>query len=110
MTVPAVEPLRVIDVRNPDRPTYTTADIHTRLLDLQRAYWAADARVQEVTAALPSAQEVLEGAMTDEQRAEPEAAREARLQALEALNRHEWWGGTGGRHAAWMAPQKAARG
>jgi len=38
------------------------------LLDQQRAYDAADARVQEVTDALPSAQDALEGAMTDEQK------------------------------------------
>jgi len=80
------------------------------LIAAQRAYYAADARVQEVTDALPSAQEVLEGVMTDEQRAGLAEAREARLTALETLNRHPWWGQQDNRHAAWTALQKAAKG
>ncbi|MEV7013250.1 hypothetical protein [Streptosporangium sp. NPDC051022] len=78
------------------------------LLGAQRTYWAADARVQEVTDALPSAQEVLEGAMTDEQREELAQVREARLQALEALNRHPWWKDAGDRYAAQKALRQAA--
>lgn len=80
------------------------------LLEAQRAYYAADAQVQEVTAAMPSSQEILEGAISEEQREQLAAAREARLQALEALNRHPWWGGERDRYAAWMALQKAAKG
>ncbi|MEV8639435.1 hypothetical protein AB0395_48080 [Streptosporangium sp. NPDC051023] len=80
------------------------------LLAAQRAYYTADARVQEVTDALPSSQEILEGFMTDEQRAELAEVREARLQALEALNNHPWWATADNRHAAWMALQKAAKG
>ncbi|MEV7907774.1 hypothetical protein [Streptomyces anulatus] len=79
------------------------------LLAAQRAYYAADARVQEVTDALPSPQEILEGAMTDEQRDELAEVREARLQALEALNAHAWWGEQRDRYAAWTALQKAAK-
>ncbi|MEV8638820.1 hypothetical protein AB0395_44910 [Streptosporangium sp. NPDC051023] len=65
--------------------------------------------MQEVTDALPSSQEILEGFMTDEQRAELAQVREARLQALEALNKHPWWAEQRDRHAAWMALQKAAK-
>ncbi|MEU4410786.1 hypothetical protein AB0F88_40300 [Streptosporangium sp. NPDC023963] len=80
------------------------------LLDAQRAYSEADRRVQEVTDALPTAQEVMEGAITDEQRAELVEAREARLTALEALNRHPWWEQPEqrDRYAAWKALQAAA--
>ncbi|MGS2645812.1 hypothetical protein [Streptosporangium sp. G12] len=82
------------------------------LLDAQRAYFAADTRVHEVIATLPSSQEVLEGAMTDEQKEELAAVRRARLDALEALNRHSWWEQDEprrDRHAAWMALQTAAK-
>jgi hypothetical protein len=63
------------------------------LLDAQRAYWAADARVQEVTDALPSSVVVVAGEaeVTEEQRAELVTVRAERLLALEALNAHEWW-------------------
>lgn len=80
------------------------------LLEAQRAYYAADARVQEVTDALPSSQEILEGAMTDEQRRLLAEVREQRLTALEALNGHPWWAGQRDRYAAWKRLQEAARG
>ncbi|MGW4425794.1 hypothetical protein [Streptosporangium sp. NPDC004631] len=80
------------------------------LLAAQRAYWEADARVQEVTAALPSSQEILEGAMTDEQRQLLAEVREQRLLALEALNNNPWWAGQRDRYAAWKQLQEAARG
>ncbi|MFF3443663.1 hypothetical protein [Streptosporangium sp. NPDC002721] len=88
-------------------------EIPADLLDAQRVYWAADERVQEVTDALPSPQEVLEGAQTEEQGEELARVREERLLALEALNRHRWWDGAEqkrDRHAAWKALQQAARG
>ncbi|MEV7008524.1 hypothetical protein [Streptosporangium sp. NPDC051022] len=50
----------------------------------------------------------MNGAMTDEQRAELVEVREARLQALEALNRHPWWATAGDRYAAQKALRKAA--
>jgi hypothetical protein len=82
------------------------------LLAAQRAYWAADARVNEVTDALPSPQEVLEGAQTEEQGEELARVREERLLALEALNGHPWWQQDEqrrDRYAAWKALQAAAR-
>lgn len=85
-------------------------EIPDDLIAAQRAYDEADRRVQEVTDALPSAQEVMEGAMTDEQRDQLVEVREARLAALEALNRHPWWGQQHDRHAAKTALWKAARG
>ena len=78
------------------------------LLAAQRAYWEADARVQEVTDALPSSQEILEGAMTDEQRELLAEVRERRLRALEALDRHEWWKSAPDRYGARLALRKAA--
>ncbi|GAA3081759.1 hypothetical protein [Streptosporangium carneum] len=67
------------------------------LIAAQRAFWAADARVQEVTDALPSSVAVPAGEaeVTEEQRAELAGVREARLQALEALDRREWWANGG---------------
>jgi len=85
-------------------------EIPDDLIAAQRAYDAADAHVQEVTDALPSAQDALEGAMTDEQKAQLAEVREARLTALEAMNRHPWWATAGDRHAAKTALWKAARG
>ncbi|GAA3039693.1 hypothetical protein [Streptosporangium longisporum] len=80
------------------------------LIEAQRAYDEADRRVQEVTDALPSTQEVMEGAMTDEQQEQLAEVREARLVALETMNRHPWWGQQRDRYAAKMALLKAARG
>ncbi|MFI6883349.1 hypothetical protein [Streptosporangium canum] len=80
------------------------------LIAAQLAYWEADRRVQEVTDALPSPQEVLEGAMSDEQQAELVQMRTARLDALDELNRHPFWETVDDRHRAWMALQKAAKG
>ena len=79
------------------------------LLEAQRAYYAADARVQEVTAALPSSQEILEGAMTDEQRQLLAEVREQRLVALEVLNNNPWWAGRRDRYAAWRRLQEAVK-
>ncbi|MEV7006248.1 hypothetical protein [Streptosporangium sp. NPDC051022] len=78
------------------------------LLEAQRAYWATDTRVQEVIDALPSSQEILNGAMTDEQRAELAEVREARLRALETLNRHPWWRDVDDRYTAQKALRQAA--
>ncbi|MER7126729.1 hypothetical protein [Micrococcus luteus] len=82
------------------------------LIEAQRAYYAADARVQEVTDALPSSVAIVAGEaeISDGQRAELAQARAARLDALETLNKHPWWGEQRDRHGAWMALQKAAKG
>ncbi|MEV8634944.1 hypothetical protein AB0395_25145 [Streptosporangium sp. NPDC051023] len=81
------------------------------LLELQRAYWAADARVLEVTEALPPSPAIVAGEaeISEEQRAELAEAREQRLRALEAMNNHAWWATVPTRYAAWMALQKAAK-
>ncbi|MET8046039.1 MULTISPECIES: hypothetical protein [unclassified Streptosporangium] len=64
-----------------------------------------------MTDALPSSQEVLERAMTEEQAAQLAEVREARLTALETMkmNRHSWWATVRDRHAAKTALLKAAR-
>ncbi|MEV7011602.1 hypothetical protein [Streptosporangium sp. NPDC051022] len=59
---------------------------------------------------MPPSQEVLNGAMTDEQRAELAEVREVWLQALEALNRHPWWRDVNDRYATQKALRKAAEG
>ncbi|MEV8638874.1 hypothetical protein AB0395_45185 [Streptosporangium sp. NPDC051023] len=53
--------------------------------------------MQEVTDALPSSVAIVAGEaeVSEEQRAELAEAREARLQVLEALDRHSFWGQVG---------------
>ncbi|MEV0830924.1 MULTISPECIES: hypothetical protein [Streptosporangiaceae] len=82
------------------------------LLAAQRAYYKADEHVQEATDEMPSSVDVLAGEaqVSQEQRDELAAARTARLDALDILNRHPFWAAMDNRHAAWMALQKAARG
>lgn len=69
-------------------------DIPDDLLELQRAYDQADARVQEV---LYGDREALA------------AARQERLAAVEALHRHPFWETVDNRHSADMALKQAAR-
>ncbi|GAA3077735.1 hypothetical protein [Streptosporangium carneum] len=80
------------------------------LIEAQQAYWAADARVQEVTDALPSSLAIVSGeaVMSDEQRAELEQVRAARLDALEVLDRHPRWATVEDRYAARLALRRAA--
>ncbi|GAA4221588.1 hypothetical protein FHR32_005147 [Streptosporangium album] len=64
------------------------------LLDAQRAYVAAHARVQEVTDALPSSMATLAGEaeVSEEQREELAAARAERLRWVSVLYAdHPWW-------------------
>ncbi|MEV4096987.1 hypothetical protein [Streptosporangium saharense] len=86
-------------------------DFPDDLIAAQRAFWEADARVREVTDRLPSSIAIAAGEaeVSDEQRAELDRVRAARLEALEVQNRHPWWGTVSDRHAAWMALKKAAR-
>ncbi len=64
------------------------------LIDAQRAYDEADAKVQEL----------LYG-----DREQLAAAREKRPQAVEALHRHRFWQDVDNRHSADMALKRAAR-
>ncbi|MET9340394.1 hypothetical protein [Nonomuraea sp. NPDC003804] len=84
---------------------------HEDLIAAWRAYNEADARVQEVTAALPSSVAVLDGKaeFTDEQRAELAEARAARLACLEALIDHPEWQSVDNKLAAQKELRLAAR-
>lgn len=81
------------------------------LLKLKRDYFAADARCQELTDALPSNVDVLEGrAERDEATmADLTSARSDRMELVEQIHRHGWWKEVDNRHSAWMALQKIAK-
>jgi hypothetical protein len=83
---------------------------------VRRRFDAAEAEVERVAAAMPSAMKIVTGELTDEQRAvldkqraELEAAREARWKAFESLQKYKRWTGDGGPLAAEAALRKAAR-
>jgi hypothetical protein len=89
----------------------TNFDIPGDLVDLQRAWYAADARCDELAAALPSALDVVAGtaAPTPEQEAELAEARAERLRLTEELQGHGWWAAVDDKLAAKAALRKAAR-
>jgi hypothetical protein len=78
----------------------------------QRAFYAADAEVQRVTAALPSGMDVVNGTatITPEQRAALVAARAERGRLIAVLYNHPWFKTVEDPNAAHMALQAAARG
>jgi|GEM_PF-2849627 len=86
-------------------------EIPADLLDLQRAFYEADARVQEVADAMPSPVAVLAGEaeVSEGQREELAAARAERLRIVDELYRHPWFTTVDDPHKARMALQKAAR-
>jgi len=86
-------------------------DFPADLLDLQRAWYAADQRCEEVGAAFPPAQDVAAGVAepTAQQQAELAEARAERLRITEEMQGHPWWAGVGDRHAAKAALRDAAR-
>jgi hypothetical protein len=82
------------------------------LIAAQRAYYEADAAVQEVTASLPSGIAIAAGeaAITPEQRAALDAARAERGRLVDALYAHPWFETVDDPHAARMELQRRARG
>lgn len=88
-------------------------DFPPDLLDLQRAWYAADARCVEAGAALPSGRDVAAGVAepTAEQQAELVKARTERLRITEAMQDHGWWATVESKHrlAAKATLRKAAR-
>jgi hypothetical protein len=68
-------------------------DLPTDVIEAQRAYDAADARVQELSAALPSSVAVLAGEATWDEKAVADLleARAERLRMLEVLRDLPWW-------------------
>lgn len=78
----------------------------------QRAFDDALAVVERISDALPSSVAIAAGEaeVTEEQAAELQAAREARMAALHALLAVKRWEGDGGPKEAEAALRKAARG
>ncbi|MFC3986777.1 hypothetical protein [Streptosporangium jomthongense] len=81
-----------------------TYDFPERLIQAQRAFWAATDAVEQLCRELPPSLQ-----MTDEQRTQLAEVRSAQMAALETLYQDEWWGGTGQRHDRQVALRKAAR-
>lgn len=81
------------------------------LIDLQRAFDAADRECVEISAAMPSGVEIVEGNIGDiaEQQAALKEARARRLELAEALQRHSFWGTVDNRFKAKDALRNAAR-
>jgi ABC-type sugar transport system substrate-binding protein len=83
------------------------------LVQLQRDYYAADARCEKLAAALPPGTAVLAGEATvnAENQEAYEAARAERLRLVTELYAHPWWDGLekGARLKAKEALEKAAR-
>lgn len=86
-------------------------DFPADLLDLQRAWYAADTRCEEISASHPSGRDVAAGVaeVAEEQRAELAQARAERLDLTEKLQRHPWWLEAGDVFAAKQALRAAAR-
>jgi hypothetical protein len=86
-------------------------DIPEDLLEAQRAFYAADARVRAAADAMPPAAAVLAGEaeVSEEQRRELADARAERLRLVDILYRHPWFQQVDDAHKARTALQKAAR-
>lgn len=86
-------------------------DFPPDLIDLQRAWYAADARCAEIAASHPSAVDVVAGVAvrTEQQDAELAEARAERLRLTEALQGHGWWATVDDRLAAKAALRTAAK-
>lgn len=69
-------------------------DIPPDLIDAQKAFYAAEQRCQTLVDAEPAATAIvaLEAEISDEQRQALAEAREERLQAVERIHRHPFWG------------------
>lgn len=89
----------------------TDYDFPADLLDLQRAWYVADARCEEIAASHPPAVDVVAGTatVTDAQYAELKQARAARWALTVDLQGHDWWGTVEDRLAAKAALRAAAR-
>lgn len=86
-------------------------DFPDDLLQLQRAFDAAEERCVELAAALPSGMEIAEGTAGDiaEQQDELQQERANRLDLVVKLQGHPWWEASGNRFQAKEALRKAAR-
>ncbi|MFE3455009.1 hypothetical protein ACFXJ8_39405 [Nonomuraea sp. NPDC059194] len=82
------------------------------VIEAQKAYDAADARVQELAAALPSSVDMIEGRATwdEEAMADLLEARSERLRLLGVLRELPWWGTVPSKLDAEKQLRLAARG
>ncbi|MCC5574460.1 hypothetical protein IMZ11_02240 [Microtetraspora sp. AC03309] len=86
-------------------------DFPADLLDAQRSFWAADARVRELLATLPlgSAIAACEAEITEEQHAALKAARDEQHRWLDVLYDHSHWATVADSYAERMKLQAAAK-
>jgi hypothetical protein len=75
------------------------------LIATQRAFRQTETRCEQIGATHPRAVDIAAGLarITDEQRAELAGARQERLQLVEALQNHPWWGDINNRYLAQLA-------
>ncbi|MFF5261396.1 hypothetical protein ACFY4C_20835 [Actinomadura viridis] len=85
-------------------------DFPADLIDLQRAFYAADRRCEEIGASWPRPTAVAAGVeeISEEQHAELSRARAERLEIVERMAAHPWWD-TVDRLKAKAALRKAAQ-
>lgn len=89
----------------------TDYDFPADLLDLQHAWYAADARCEEIVASHPPAVDVVAGTarVSEDQYRELKEARAARWALTVDLQDHDWWGTVDDRLSANAALRAAAR-
>ena len=83
-------------------------DFPPDLLELQRAFFAADARCRQISDELPSAADVIAGVDVDY--TELDAARRAQADAAAGISGHPWLASVTDRLGAQEALRKTARG
>ena len=86
-------------------------DFPADLLQLQRDWYAADARCEAIGAAQPSAMDVVAGTaqVSEAEYRELKAARAERWNLTDQLQRHPWWSTVDDKLAAKAALRAAAR-
>jgi hypothetical protein len=86
-------------------------DFPADLLEAQRAFWAADTRVEEIGALFPPPTAIADGtaAAPEELRQALHEARADRGRHLDVLYGHSWWGGVDDQNKAREALKATAR-
>ena len=86
-------------------------DLPPDLVQLRRDFLAAEEELRKIGAAQPAPTAVAAGEaeLTDEQRAEWQAAFQEVRRLVAEINQNPWWETVDNRHHAWMALNKAAK-
>jgi len=81
------------------------------LLQALRDFLAAEVQIKQIVDKMPSSVDVinLEAEVGEEQQQELDAAREAQMDAVMRMHRHEWWGSVENRYDAGLELRKAAQ-